>query len=230
MDRVVCLDLRGHGRSEGLRGHVDSFDQYTDDLAAAVGRLRAQLDKEWGGGEIHLLAHSLGGHIAIRALQKYPALPITSATVSAPLLGIKMRVPPVKKYAGLLMARLWGTLHMTNEVDPDCLSHDKEVAIAYTTDRLVHNKVTPSFFVQLQNAMASTRAVREGIRVPLQFVIPLGDPVVDPDVSQDYFQKLNHPAKQLKTYPGFFHEPLNEIGKEKVFADVAAWIQRWSKP
>ncbi len=25
---VHCIDLRGHGRSTGVRGHVDSFSQY----------------------------------------------------------------------------------------------------------------------------------------------------------------------------------------------------------
>jgi alpha-beta hydrolase superfamily lysophospholipase len=30
--------------------------------------------------------------------------------------------------------------------------------------------------------------------------------------------------KTLKLYEGYFHDPLNDIGKEAVIADITAWI------
>lgn len=229
VDRVICLDLRGHGRSEGLRGHVDQFDEHVDDLATAIKQIHSELKREFGSTELHLLGHSMGGLVTLRTLQKYPDLPLVSVSVSSPLLKIRVKIPVLKKYAGLALARLWGTLHMTSEVNPDHLSHDREVGATYRADRLVHAKVTPLFFVQLEKAMADCVSHDQGIRPPLQFLIPLEDPIVDPGTSQDYFRRLDHPQKQLKTFPGFFHEPFNEIGKEKVFADVASWIERWSQ-
>src|SRR5437762_11342535 len=56
---VRGLDLRGHGRSSGRRGHITHFGQYLDDAGALVGRARAGSD-----GPVYLLGHSLGGLIA----------------------------------------------------------------------------------------------------------------------------------------------------------------------
>jgi len=41
----VMPDLRGNGQSEGKRGHIDSFAQYTDDLQAALDYTRGQSPK-----------------------------------------------------------------------------------------------------------------------------------------------------------------------------------------
>lgn len=171
----------------------------------------------------------MGGHIAMRALLKHPELAIQSASICAPLLGIRVRVPWLKKRAGILLARVWGDLQMSNEIDTRDLSHDQDVVRCYEGDRLVHNRVTPRFFIELNAAMADTLTRTEGFAIPVQFLVPLEDQIVDPDVTQEYFSRIKVGQKQLKTYPGFFHEALNETGKEKVFQDIAAWAKRWSK-
>ena len=33
---VTAVELRGHGKSEGKRGHVDRWEQYLDDVRAAA--------------------------------------------------------------------------------------------------------------------------------------------------------------------------------------------------
>jgi len=226
VDCVFCLDLRGHGRSEGLRGHVERFDLHAEDVALAIYRLEDHLTKRFGKAEIHLFGHSMGGLIALRTLFLQPNLPIKSATVSAPLLGVKVPVPAIKKAAGQVLSRLWGSIHMRNELDPRLVSHDAEVVQAYQQDRLVHDKVTPRFYTELQSAIADTMARDSGMNYPLQIVVPLQDAIVDPEASLAFFRALKHRDKQLKTYPGFFHEPVNELGKEQVFEDIRTWITR----
>ncbi|MEO5970888.1 MAG: lysophospholipase [Bdellovibrionia bacterium] len=227
VDAVLCLDHRGHGRSEGLRGHVDQFDLYADDVALAISRLDEQVRKRFGNAEIHLLGHSMGGLIALRTLFKHH-LPIASATVSAPLLGIRVHTPLVKKYLGIALSRIWGSLHMATELDASTLSHDQDVVKAYLADRLVHNKITPRFFTELQNAMSDTLRRESGLNYPVQMMTPLQDQIVDSDAALQFFRALKLRDKLLKTYPDFFHEPLNEIGKEQVFEDLVSWIKNHS--
>jgi alpha-beta hydrolase superfamily lysophospholipase len=225
VDAVYCLDLRGHGRSEGLRGHVERFDCLADDVAHAVRRFEEQLRKRFGRAELHLLGHSLGGHLVLRTLFLHPDLPLLSATASAPFLGIKAKVPAVKKLAAHALSRVWGSLQLSTGIDVSGLSRDKGVCDAYLEDRLVHDKMTPQFFTGMQAAFSDTLGREDGIRVPLQILVPLQDPIVDPEKSLAFFRGLKHRDKQLKTYPGFYHEPLNELGKEQVFADLADWIR-----
>ena len=224
VDAVYCLDHRGHGRAEGLRGHVEQFDLYADDAALAISRIEDHLKKRFGQSKVHLLGHSMGGLIALRTLFKYPNLPIASLSVSAPLLGIRVRVPVVKKTAAYLLSRVWGKLHMTSELDPNQLSHDQEVVEVYQKDRLNHNKVTPQFFVELEAAIADTMRRDSGLSIPLQMMVPLQDQIVDPEASLSFFRGLKNRDKVLKTYPSFFHESFNEIGKEQVFEDLVHWM------
>jgi lysophospholipase len=70
---AFCLDWRGQGLSTRLltdrqRGYVDDYADYVSDLAAFLNRVVAPT----GGGLRILLTHSMGGHIVLRYLHRYP--------------------------------------------------------------------------------------------------------------------------------------------------------------
>ncbi len=225
---VFCLDNRGHGRSEGLRGHAENFDLYVEDAVLAIRRVENQLRKRFGKSEIHVLAHSMGGLIMLRTLFRHPELKLASVTVSAPLLGVKVPLAASKRVAAHLLAHIWGSLQMSSEVDASLLSHDKEVGKAYVSDRLVHRKGTPKMYTQLMASISDTLSRDSGIEVPLQMIVPLQDRIVDSEATLKFFRALKLREKQLKTYPGFYHESLNELGKEQPFEDIRTWIKMHS--
>lgn len=225
---VFAMDHRGHGRSEGLRGHVARFDLLSDDAALAVRRVDEILRKRFGRSEIHVLGHSMGGLVALRMMFLHPSLPVKSLTVSAPLLGVKVELPIAKRAAAHVLSHLWSSLQMDSEIDAADVSHDAEVVEAYKADRLVHKKGTPRFYTELLGAISDTLRRDSGLEVPLQMLIPLQDRLVDSEASLGFFRNLKHREKQLRTYPGFFHESFNEVGKEQAFEDLRAWINTHS--
>ena len=224
VDSVSCLDLPGHGRSEGLRGDIERFDSLIDDIALAVKRTHEQFTKRFGKCELHLVGHSLGGHLVLRTALKHAGLPLASLTASAPFLGIKVKVPVIKKSAAILLSRIWGSLQLDTELDAALLSHDPEAVEAYRADRLIHSKMTPRFFMQVQEAMRDTLAQTRGIECPVMIQVAMQDGVVDPERALDFFRNLDHSKKELKTYPQFYHEIYNELGKEQPLADLRDWI------
>jgi acylglycerol lipase len=50
------------------------------------------------------------------------------------------------------------------------------------------------------------------------------DKVALPGGSQLFYDKTGSADKTLKLYEGYFHDPLNDIGKEVVMKDIQAWI------
>lgn len=228
LDLIVAPDHRGHGRSEGLRGHVSRFTDYEDDIALAIQRLDEKLKKRYGKSEIHVLGHSMGSLILLGMLHRHQNLPIRSATASSPLIGLRIPVPVVKKYAAIAISRLWGHLQMETELDVSHLSHDREVQETYQKDRLVHPKITPKLFLGMQASMAAMAKKEQPFPYPLLAIIPMDDPIVDPETALQFYRSLKINDKQLKTYPGFLHESFNEIGKERVFEDLEAWIKQHS--
>src|SRR5438552_10742204 len=80
---AYLLDLRGHGRSGGRRGHLSRFSQLLGDLQAfrrAV-RLRTEAPQV-------LVGHSFGGLVVLRYLETQPGDAVAAAVVSSPWLGL----------------------------------------------------------------------------------------------------------------------------------------------
>jgi pimeloyl-ACP methyl ester carboxylesterase len=79
--RVVALDLRGHGSSDGKPGRLDRYGQYGTDLADVIGALRKE-----GMTKIILAGHSMGGGVVLTYALK-PETPPDAYLLIAPLLG-----------------------------------------------------------------------------------------------------------------------------------------------
>ncbi|MBL4658089.1 MAG: alpha/beta fold hydrolase, partial [Flavobacteriales bacterium] len=61
---LLGIDLRGHGSSDGKRGHAQSFDHLLDDVTALINHIKST----HSGVPIVLYGHSLGGNIATNYL------------------------------------------------------------------------------------------------------------------------------------------------------------------
>ncbi|MCB1333965.1 MAG: alpha/beta hydrolase [Roseivivax sp.] len=85
---VLIVDWRGQGLADRLTsnprvGHVGTFLDYQIDVDTAVAAAEAlKLPKPW-----HLVAHSMGGAIGLRALLRH--LPVESAVFTGPMWGIR---------------------------------------------------------------------------------------------------------------------------------------------
>ncbi len=105
---ILSVDWRGQGYSDRVTddarlGHIDTFADYQIDVAALVAEATARdLPKPW-----HMIAHSMGGCIGLRALIN--DLPVTRAVFSAPMWGIFV-LPRLRPVANILpgLARRFG--------------------------------------------------------------------------------------------------------------------------
>lgn len=105
---VWTLDWRGQGRSGRLlpdpgKGHARDFADYVADLAQLV---REKVAPTLSGGPLLLLAHSMGGNIAMRYLAAHPGL-VQRAVLSAPMIDFQRNGMPLRRalaVTGLLCA------------------------------------------------------------------------------------------------------------------------------
>lgn len=86
---AIAVDWRGQGLADRLLadpalGHVEEFSDYQRDVAAVVAHVRALGLPE----PYHVVGHSMGGCIALRALHN--GLPVASTAFTAPMWGISM--------------------------------------------------------------------------------------------------------------------------------------------
>ncbi len=216
---VWAMDNRGHGRSGGQRGHVDEYGDYVKDLLAFHG----EVARESGEARPFLLGHSNGGLIALRfALAHAPLL--RGLVLSDPLLQLSKAVPALKLFAGRVIARFAPRYSMPNDLEPAELTQDPAMMEAYLADPVIFHVVSVGWFAQMKKASADARARGKELTLPFLLLLGGADPVCSGAAGRAFFESAASKDKTLKVYEGFRHEILNELGRERVFADLSAWL------
>ena len=218
---VVALDLRGHGQSEGQRGHVDRFDDYQVDLASVfdlVGRRHP-------GGRRVLIGHSNGGLVAARYALGESGVRPDALILSSPLLGLAMEVPAWKVALGKAASRLAPRTSLANDVDASLLTHDREIAEAYERDPLVHHVATAGYFSEMKLAVEDTFERAHALMLPTLVLCGGSDQIADPGGARRLAHSVGTDACTFLCYEGLYHELFNELERERVLDDVVDWLE-----
>ncbi|MFY9608638.1 MAG: lysophospholipase [Blastocatellia bacterium] len=218
---VTGYDHRGHGLSDGLPGHVESFGEYEDDLDRIIAAVRARS----AGRPIFLIGHSMGGLVALRYLATRSSA-LAGAVISAPLIGLASPVPAHKLVIGRVAARLAPHLRLNNEINPADLSRDPEVGKAYASDPLVNRKVSARWYAEATRAMLEVNEWAPRITLPLIVMHGTDDRLASVDATKRLFERIGVSDKELVIYPGFYHELFNEPEKQQIFDRVTVWMDK----
>ncbi len=220
---IAAVDLPGHGRSDGPRGHINKFSDYSEAAVAAFKRIQSQHpNHEW-----HWLGHSLGGLVTLKALTDHSDLTLKSCVLSAPFLGVSMPVPFLKKLFAKIVNPIIGHVPIKNEIDATLLTHDKAEVEKYLSNPLNHAFVTPRFFVESTKTCEQINLLNFTFNYNVAFVVPIEEKIVSNPATFKFFKNLKMSEgkkKTLFTFPGFYHESFNELGKERAFNALAEYL------
>lgn len=227
---VHLMDLRGHGRSQGVRGHFKSLEELHADLDAWLEHLIG--DGELSELPCFLFGHSLGGLIATTYLPKFPHRPLypklQGLILSAPALGLRMN--PLKILEAKLAHKIpafFRSIQVPAGIDAALLTHDKVEVQKYKEDPLVHPWITPAAYSAIEAGIASLNGIISDLNLPSLFLIPGKDKVVDSVAAQKFAAKLSvaHSGKvEVKNFHSFFHESFHESKKERAYLELKKWI------
>ena len=83
----------------------------------------------------------------------------------------------------------------------------------------------PGVLVPVERAQDATLAEPGRIRLPILFVIPEDDAVVDSEVTKSFARRVSDDRKQLCVLPEFRHEPHLDLGREELFQTIGGWLE-----
>jgi len=222
---VVGWDLPGHGRSEGKRGYVGDFHHYIRNLFAMLEHLKSQ--KQLSLPEpLVLFGHSMGGLITILALLEEPTLPVKAVVLSAPLMGLKMKVPKIKEQVARIAAEWFPQLTLHNEIKYRDLSRDEEQLKHYPVDILRHDKISASVYLGMLDGFEKLRLEAENFKAPLLMLLAGRDPITDVQASRAFFDNAGSSVKTLEIYPESLHEIFNDLDREMAIEDLKKFLNR----
>jgi alpha-beta hydrolase superfamily lysophospholipase len=217
---AFAIDYRGHGRADGRRGHCQRFEEYLDDLDAALTRARLNVER----GPLLIVGHSHGSLIALRALTDPARAPrVDGVVLSSPFLGMGGEVPAWKQLAGKVTSRALPALSLPNGLKLEDLTHDREMLQWTKRDGLRHGVATSRWYTECVEAQSYVLEHAGRLKVPSFWPVGAADPVVDVEATRQAFARAGG-DKTLKLYEGYYHEVFNEVGRATVYADLGSWI------
>ena len=218
---LYAMDLRGCGRSGGRRGHVDRFDDFVND----VRQLHNLAREAQFSGKVFLLGHSFGSLVALTYGLRHPE-GLSGVIISGTALRDALPYPDWVRAIIRRMGQAVPTLSVPSGLKIQYLSRDAAVVEAYRRDPLVHSVGTLRW-------AAESIAIREWLyRHAAEWSLPLlmlhggDDQICLKEGAQLFRERAGNARVAYRQYEGMYHEIHNEVGKELVFRDIEAWLER----
>lgn len=216
---VHALDHRGHGRSTGRRAFVRRYDELLRDLH----QFRQIVAAEHPGLPLVVLGHSMGGNLAMGYVLGDDE-GISALVLSAPALQPGDDFSP-------LMLRVAGVLgriapgFRAQRLSADAISRDPAVVAAYREDPLVFTgRLTAGIGAALLGAMQTFPGRYAQLRLPILVLHGTADQLAGVAGSRELERLAVHADLTAHYYDGLAHEVFNEPERERVLADLVAWL------
>ncbi|MFX1484593.1 MAG: alpha/beta hydrolase [Promethearchaeota archaeon] len=213
-------DMRGFGTFPGRKGHVESFDEYIEDMDSLVAYLKL-LHQD---SKLFLFGHSLGALHVIRYIANHPD-EIDGAILTCPAVSERLKMSSATRAMASFLSKINVKTYFSNGLDFDLISRNPEVVKLNREDPLRFDKATPRFGVE------GFRASQEGFEMANKITIPVlcqqtgDDMILDPDRNMEFFGNIVSKDKTVKFYPGLYHEPFQDEGGEEVITDIFGWLE-----
>jgi alpha-beta hydrolase superfamily lysophospholipase len=218
---TYALDLRGHGTSDGRRGHVDRWGQWVEDAAAFI----QQVESQEASGEVVPLGHSFGGVVVLSAAIAGRLSKANRFVLSSPALRLANKVPPWQSRLVSVLSNVAPRLAVNNQVDAGTISRIPEMVGAYKSDPLVHSKITTRLFHEWEKAAQEDLVHATEITTPFLILAGTADRLIDPQGSVELHEKTSK-VSDLHLLEGRYHEPFNDLGSDEVFKIIADWVRK----
>jgi len=215
--RVIVPDLRGHGRSGGVRTHVRDFREYVEDLEAV--RSRFSLTPQ----RTILIGHSMGGLVAIRYCQRFPDH-VSGLVLMSPLLGMTVPIPRMVIAIGKIMSFIAPRTRFRSRVDTTDTTHDEQVLAVREDDPLVERSMTAGWFFAMRSAVRKAWDNAPQIDRPILVLQAGADRIVDPVAPQIWLDRTSGTDRTYQSFPGHFHELFNEPDWRQTTDIVGDWL------
>ena len=218
---VMTWDQRGHGESGGLRGHIERFADYCDDLEMMVGFARERLP-----APLFVLAPSMGGLVAC-TLAVAGRLKVSGLALSNPALSVKMPVPRWKLIAAPLLSRALPRAPVPTDIPAALISRDPEEVRKYTDAPLVFTSTSARWGHEFLTAQDKIQqAAHRFTMAPTLVQLGTADGITDAAFSERFFGDCGSDDCRIEAYPDAYHELYNEPAEHRapILADLRGWL------
>jgi len=225
----IAMDLPGHGKSPGRRGHASSYVGLLKDIHA----VRRTATNRFPGLPQILLGHSMGGNLAVNYVLRQSELtqpnpPLSGLVLSGPM--FLPSNPPTRTqiFAAWATGYLIPWFTVRAPVDTSKLSRNPDTLTALKKDELNHNRISVYLATQLlaQGRFALDQASK--IAIPTLVMHGEADPITSFRATESFAIRGGEGVKFV-SFPGMLHEIFHETEAELVFQTLHDWLKPFTE-
>lgn len=222
---IYAYDLRGHGKSEGLRAYLPSSKHLMDDLGIFVERIRRRKRTP-----IFLLGQSMSGGVLVNyVVTRKPD--IAGLILSSASLRIKDMPPASIRFLVPLASALLPTLCTAEnllKLSPCEKTHRQSSRHEYENDPFVyHGKMPNRTGWVLDKAMRQAMRNAKNLTKPLLILHGRGnDKLSDPKGSQEFHERATSKDKTFRFFSESFPNLFQDREREKVARTLLRWLKQ----
>lgn len=215
---VLVYDHRGHGKSEGKRGHTPSYEILLEEVNNALKHLKELCPDV----PIFIFGHSMGGNVVLNyALRRKPK--VSGIIASAPWLKLAFDPPAIQVALAKMVKNIIPALQQHTKLDATAISSISAEVEKYKNDPLIHDYITPAFFMGTYEAADWALQHAADITLPLYLYHGSHDKLISVEGSKQFAQKAGKLCT-LTIFENQFHESHYDTKAESVMKATADWI------
>ncbi len=213
-------DMRGHGKSQGQRGHFPSMEAIMQDIDIFLHQARTKFPSL----PLILYGHSLGGILVLHyALARKPDL---KGVISvSPGLHNALQKKPLLVMAAQLLGGLFPKVSISNGLPLDGISRDEKIVESYKNDQLIHDQLSMGLGKMMIHATNWTLKNAGKFKYPLLIMHGKADFVTYASGSIAFAAPIKENCK-LILWEGAYHELHNEPEKVEILKAMTDWMDQ----
>jgi alpha-beta hydrolase superfamily lysophospholipase len=222
---LTAIDNRGHGESEGKRGHAPSFETYLDDIQLFIDTVK----KKYKETPLFLYGHSMGGNLVLNYLLKRD--PMNAGSVfkgiiaTGPWIRLAFEPKPFMITLGKVMRSIYPSFTQPSGLIVEYVSKDPVVVKDYINDPLNHSSITASAGMGLTEAAVFLNTYEGTLPIPT-LIMHGSEDLITSQPASEAFAKRAKGDITYKIWEGMYHEVHNEPDKLTVLNYILDWINR----
>lgn len=216
---VLAIDLRGHGKSDGKRGHILKIEEYLGNIES----LMKEANERFPNLQKVIYGHSMGGNVVANYMIRNPETEVKAIVLTSPWLKLAFEPPKFKVMLANMVRSFMPSYTEKNTLDGAGLSRNEEIGKAYVADKLVHGDISASAFWSLSQGGQFAIENAHVFTKPTLVMHGIADKITSAKASED-FANRNKQFLHFKGWENHLHELHNELDYEEKLQFVADWL------
>jgi alpha-beta hydrolase superfamily lysophospholipase len=216
---LMGFDLRGHGKSEGKRGHTPNYGAYLSDIT----KLLNEACERFPGKKLFLYGHSMGGNLVINYTLRYPSSKISGVIATGPWLKLSRPLSPFMNSVAVFLNKYFPSFRTFHGIKSTDFSQQKYRVEDQVRDEFMHPWISARTFICIRDAGLWALEHASEFKFPLLILHGGSDKVTSPESSKEFVSKVKTDCT-LKIFNELYHEIHNEPRRDEIFSAFIDWL------